>query len=96
MNEKDRLYIDLTKKEMKNTLEGGTLPDPMQQYAYIDSVIKNLLMLDEPIVNSVAKKYFDDQKQITVRMDMARKDQQKCLDEYAENCKKIYEQIKTL
>ena len=96
MDEKDRLYIDITKKEMKATLESGTLKNPMQQYAYIDSVLKNLLMINNPVLNSVAKKYFEDQKAVSAKIELARNEQQKALDEYAQNCKDIYEQIKKL
>jgi hypothetical protein len=95
MDETDQLYIQLIKQEMIDALESGILK-PEQQYAMVDSVVQRLLRLkDENIVN-VVKQYIDDQGTLKTKITTLQKDMEKTMDEYAENVKNMYEQIKKL
>lgn len=96
MDESETLYVELVKEEMIGTLESGALREPMQQYQYIDTVLQRLLLLKDPQINSVCKKYFLDQKKIKQDMEKSQKEYQRLLDIYADNCKDIYEEIKKL
>ena len=96
MNGSVKLYVELVKNEMIETLESGSIRDPMQQYKYIDTVLQRFLLLNIENVNKAIVKYFEDQKKVKDDMEKAMAEYQKHLDVYADNCKNIYEEIKKL
>lgn len=95
MNENDKLYIKLAKKEMVNALESGEL-NPEQQYAVVNATVHKLLLIKDDGITKTVKQYVEDQDKLDEQVIKAQENIKKLMDEYADNVKGIYENIKEL
>jgi len=95
MNESESLYKKLVKNEMVEALESGQL-NPEQQYAVVDGTLQKLILLNNDEITQAAKIYFDDQTKLKEKITVAQESISKSMDEYGENVKAIYEEIKKL
>jgi hypothetical protein len=90
------IYIDRIKQETIQTLDGGGISDPYEQYAFINSQIQKLLLTNDDRILKTTKKYFEEQDKLMERKKNLDNEVLKIMDEYAENCIEIYKFIKTL
>lgn len=96
MDDGKKLFIDRTKKEMKETLESGVMEDATQQYAYVDNIVKQLILVGDIDIVNAANEYFKTQEQIKKEIVEKQKEIQTLMDKYASNSKEIYEEIQKL
>lgn len=89
----ERLYIDLLKKDLENL---GSIQDATKQYAYIENVCKQLLLLNNKELTGKIDKYFEVQQKVKEQVKKLNEDLQELTDKYSKNCTRIYEEIKKL
>lgn len=87
-----KLYIELIKKEMNDTLENDKLTAE-QEYTLINQTCTKLVLMNDPDINKTIKTYFDDVDSVD---DDFKKQYKVYLDKRGEMAKEIYEEIKKL
>jgi len=96
MDKHMKLFVKMVRDNTVETLESGSITDPMQQYSFIGSQLEKLVLLRNDEITGTIEKYFSVQNALKDKIEGFQKEINKCLDEYAENAKSIYEEIKKL
>lgn len=89
----NKLIIKLIKADLEKC---GLIKEAKSQISFIEENLLKLLMLQDADISKIIEDYFNDQEKIKDEMAKLQKELQKKMDEYVENAKAIYEQIKKL
>lgn len=96
MNKHEKLYMEMVKNQTVNTLESGGIEDPGLQISFIEDQLQKLILLKDEGFTDNIEKYTGIQNALKEKRKNLIKEVIKCDDEYAENAKNIYEEIKKL
>ena len=92
MEDHQKIYIKLIKKEMNEILNSGSL-NPEQQYKFIEQTSQKLILVNDKTVSKTVNKFIED---LTSLEEDFKKQYQKYLDTKADMCKEMYEAINKL
>lgn len=95
MDEHNRLYLDRIKNDLIEVVDSGTT-EPQTTWALVENALTQLYILKDDELTETVKEYFNVQTAIKKKIKQGQKEQEKLAEEYAENVKNIYEEIKKL
>lgn len=99
----DRLQIEMRKKNLIDALESGSIDDPLKQYAFVDQFLLDILSFTDKEQTKTIVEYLEAQdklkdkiKEINNKIIGLQEDAHKLLEEFTNNGKNIYEEIKNV
>lgn len=101
MNKASELYVKQKKEQLIDTLDSGTIKEPIQQYALIDNFVLDILLVHDN--KTELEKYLKLQDDLKTKIKDENKKLEKqqktiaeLINEYGNNAREMYEEIKKL